>query len=147
MQIDPAVAMFVTKSQASKPVLLAAVGPLYVQEQRPILAIAVGFRGMAAMRAVLNWAPVQAHATSHKVTCYYVTKSPAAAAFIQEWDTWREAGVSIMTSTHPCLLHHAQPLAAGLVIHLQTSGWRSGDLKCWSAFLSTICLSKVLFAL
>jgi hypothetical protein len=31
----------------------------YPQEQRNILAIAVGLRGIAAIRAVLNWAPVQ----------------------------------------------------------------------------------------
>jgi hypothetical protein len=65
-----------------------------LQEQRNILAIAVGLRGIAAIRAVLNWAPVQAHATSHKVSCFYVTKSPSSAAFLAEWDQWREAGVS-----------------------------------------------------
>jgi len=67
---------------------------LLLQEQRNILALAIGLKGMAAIRAVLNWAPVQAHATSHKVTCYYVTKSPSSAAFLAEWDQWREAGVS-----------------------------------------------------
>lgn len=66
----------------------------YLQEQRNILALAVGLKGIAAIRAVLNWAPVQAHATSHKVTAYYVTKSPQTAAFLAEWDQWREAGVS-----------------------------------------------------
>lgn len=65
-----------------------------LQEQRNILALAIGLKGIAAIRAVLNWAPVQAHATSHKVTCYYVTKSPSSAAFLAEWDQWREAGVS-----------------------------------------------------
>jgi hypothetical protein len=54
----------------------------------------VGLKGIAAIRAVLNWAPVQAHATSHRVTAYYVTKSPSSAAFLSEWDQWREAGVS-----------------------------------------------------
>jgi hypothetical protein len=72
----------------------AAAAVLTPQEQRNILAIAVGLRGIAAIRAVLNWAPVQAHATSHKVSCYYVTKSPSSAAFLAEWDQWREAGVS-----------------------------------------------------
>lgn len=64
------------------------------QEQRNILALAVGLKGIAAIRSVLSWAPVQAHATSHKVTAYYVTKSPQTAAFLAEWDQWREAGVS-----------------------------------------------------
>jgi hypothetical protein len=66
----------------------------WLQEQRNILALAVGLKGIAAIRAVLNWAPVQAHATSHRVTAYYVTKSPQTAAFLAEWDQWREAGVS-----------------------------------------------------
>lgn len=66
----------------------------WLQEQRNILALAVGLKGIAAIRAVLSWAPVQAHATSHRVTAYYVTKSPQTAAFLAEWDQWREAGVS-----------------------------------------------------
>lgn len=64
------------------------------QEQRNILALAFGLKGIAAIRAVLNWAPVQAHATSHRVTAYYVTRSRTTAAFVTEWDQWREAGVS-----------------------------------------------------
>jgi hypothetical protein len=67
--------------------------PSSLEEQRNILALAVGLKGIAAIRAVLNWAPVQAHATSHRVTAYYVTKSPQTAAFLAEWDQWREAGV------------------------------------------------------
>ena len=74
-----------------------------LQEQRNILALAVGLKGIAAIRAVLNWAPVQAHATSHRVTAYYVTKSPSSAAFLSEWDQWREAGVRTdrAASLHP----------------------------------------------
>ncbi len=72
-----------------------------LQEQRNILALAVGLKGIAAIRAVLNWAPVQAHATSHRVTAYYVTKSPSSAAFLSEWDQWREAGVSACTLFGP----------------------------------------------
>uniref|UniRef100_A0A383VD77 FAD-binding FR-type domain-containing protein n=1 Tax=Tetradesmus obliquus TaxID=3088 RepID=A0A383VD77_TETOB len=68
--------------------------PSSLEEQRNILAIAVGLRGIAAIRAVLNWAPVQAHATSHRVSCVYVTKSPSSAAFLAEWDQWREAGIN-----------------------------------------------------
>ncbi|KAF6262076.1 hypothetical protein COO60DRAFT_1699496 [Scenedesmus sp. NREL 46B-D3] len=68
--------------------------PSSLEEQRNILAIAVGLRGIAAIRAVLSWAPVQAHATSRKVSCFYVTKSPSSAAFLAEWDQWREAGIN-----------------------------------------------------
>lgn len=71
--------------------------PVTLQEQRNILALAVGLKGIAAIRAVLSWAPVQAHASSHRVTAYYVTKSPSSAAFLSEWDQWREAGVRACT--------------------------------------------------
>lgn len=67
--------------------------PSSLEEQRNILALAFGLKGIAAIRAVLNWAPVQAHATSHSVTAYYVTRSRTTAAFVTEWDQWREAGV------------------------------------------------------
>jgi hypothetical protein len=59
-----------------------------------MLAVAVGVRGIAAIRAALNWAPVQAHASSRRVSVYYVTRSPSSAAFLAEWDAWREAGVT-----------------------------------------------------
>jgi len=65
-----------------------------LEEQRNLLVLAVGVRGIAAARSALNWAPVQAHATANKVTCFYVTRSPATAAFLPEWDVWREAGIS-----------------------------------------------------
>jgi hypothetical protein len=38
-----------------------------LEEGRNLLLLAVGARGIAAARAALNWAPVQAHATRHKV--------------------------------------------------------------------------------
>ncbi|KIY96852.1 hypothetical protein MNEG_11111 [Monoraphidium neglectum] len=64
-----------------------------LEERRNLLLLAVGARGIAAARAALNWTPVLAHATQHKVTCLYVTRSPSTAAFLPEWDQWREAGV------------------------------------------------------
>eukprot|EP00877_Chromochloris_zofingiensis_P009122 jgi/Chrzof1/4463/Cz14g14060.t1 len=67
--------------------------PSALEEQRNLLIIAVGARGIAPARAVLSWTPIQAHATAHTVTCFYVTKSPATAAFLPEWDQWREAGI------------------------------------------------------
>ena len=45
-----------------------------LEEGRPLLLLCVGTRGMVPMRALLNWTPVQAHATAHKVTLLYVTK-------------------------------------------------------------------------
>ena len=52
-----------------------------------------GPRGIAPLRAVLEWTPVQAHATAHQVTLLYACQSAASAAFIKDWDSWREAGV------------------------------------------------------
>lgn len=68
--------------------------PASLEEQRNILVLAVGLKGIAAVRSALNWAPVQAHASSHRVAAYYVTRSPSSAAFLAEWDAWREAGVA-----------------------------------------------------
>lgn len=105
-----------------------------LEEQRSLLIIAVGVRGIAAARAALKWTPVQAHATTQKVrgmcllapetlfalftrltskcdpwchpppqvTCLYVTRSPSTAAFLPEWDLWRDAGVSNDGRSAPC---------------------------------------------
>ncbi len=57
--------------------------------------IAMGTRGMAAIRSALNWQPVLAHASSHAVTALYLAHSAGKAAFVTEWDSWRDAGVSV----------------------------------------------------
>jgi len=67
-----------------------------VEAGRPIVVMAIGTRGIAPVRAMLNSAPVQAHATRAKISCIYVTKSATTAAFLPGWDLWREAGVSFM---------------------------------------------------
>lgn len=55
--------------------------------------VAQGTRGLAAMRAVLNWTPVQAHATRHVVACFYICPAAAQAACVPAWDAWREVSV------------------------------------------------------
>lgn len=67
-----------------------------LEEGRPLILLCAGTRGMAPMRALLNWTPVQAHATTHRVTSLYVTKSSSKAAFITEWDLWRESGAEFL---------------------------------------------------
>jgi hypothetical protein len=111
------------------------------QEQRNILAIAVGLRGIAAIRAVLNWAPVQAHATSHKVSCFYVTKSPSSAAFLAEWDQWREAGVSAGCTNLVCRVHiYLRPnqiqVIIGTCFEMKCCQLGVGSLHC-------VCLLRV----
>ena len=41
--------------------------PPALQEKRPIVMVGVGTRGITPLRAALNWAPLQAHSTEHKV--------------------------------------------------------------------------------
>lgn len=53
-----------------------------------------GSKGIAPLRSVLEWTPVQAHATAHRVTLLYACASATSAAFIKDWDSWREAGVN-----------------------------------------------------
>lgn len=67
-----------------------------MEEQRNMLLIGVGVRGMAALRAVLNWTPVQAHATARRVTCLYVARCASDAIYLPEWDSWRDAGVQFI---------------------------------------------------
>jgi hypothetical protein len=59
----------------------------------PLLVVCAGVRGIAPVRAALAWTPVLAHAGSCHVSVFYVADSPPAAAYLSEWDTWREAGV------------------------------------------------------
>lgn len=74
-----------------------------LEENRPLLLIAMGCHGIAPVRAALSWTPVLAHATAHKVAVFYVAENRAAAAYLVEWDQWREAGVSV----HPLYLEDA----------------------------------------
>lgn len=71
-----------------------------------------GSRGMGSLRALLEWTPVQAHATAHKVTLIYASASPASAAFLKDWDSWREAGVCFCLPSH--LLPSHEPRAVCL---------------------------------
>lgn len=66
----------------------------------PLLVVCAGVRGIAPVRAALAWTPVLAHAGSCHVAVFYVADSPPAAAYLSEWDTWREAGVAV----HPLYL-------------------------------------------
>ena len=38
----------------------------------------------------------QAYATAHRVAVYYVAESQANAAYLLEWDAWRDAGVRLL---------------------------------------------------
>lgn len=59
----------------------------------PLVVLCAGPRGIAPVRAALSWTPVLAHAGSCRVAVFYVAGSQASAAYLLEWDTWREAGV------------------------------------------------------
>ncbi len=63
------------------------------EDSRPLLLIGMGARGMGPLRAALEWTPVQAHATANPVTLFYVAQGQQSAAYLADWDQWREAGV------------------------------------------------------
>jgi len=71
-----------------------------MEEGRPLVMVAVGCRGMAPLRACLSWTPVLAHASAHSVSLFHVAESPSAAAYLVDWDGWRDAGVNV----HPLYL-------------------------------------------
>lgn len=56
--------------------------------------IGMGARGMGPLRAALEWTPVQAHATANPITLFYIAPCQQNAAYLADWDQWREAGVS-----------------------------------------------------
>ena len=64
------------------------------EDSRPLLLIGMGARGMGPLRAALEWTPIQAHATASPVSLFYVTQCQQSAAYLADWDQWREAGVS-----------------------------------------------------
>ncbi|KAK9834344.1 hypothetical protein WJX84_002804 [Apatococcus fuscideae] len=66
-----------------------------MESGRRLLLIGVGASGMAPLRAAMDWAPVQAHASSGQVAMVYLAPSPTAAAYLSEWDQWREMGAHI----------------------------------------------------
>lgn len=68
----------------------------------PLVVLSAGARGIAPVRAALSWTPVLAHAGSCRVAVFYVAASQAAAAYLLEWDTWREAGVSAAPRSLRC---------------------------------------------
>ena len=68
------------------------------EESRPLLMLGMGARGMGPLRAAMEWTPIQAHATANAVSLFYVTESQQSAAYLADWDRWRQAGVSSLHS-------------------------------------------------
>ena len=56
-----------------------------LEDARNLLMIGADCRGIAPLRAALEWTPVQAHATAHKVNVYYAAKSATSAAYLKDW--------------------------------------------------------------
>ncbi|KAL4437987.1 hypothetical protein ABPG77_004208 [Micractinium sp. CCAP 211/92] len=63
----------------------------------PLVVLCAGPRGVAPVRAALSWTPVLAHAGSCRVAVFYVAGSQSSAAYLLEWDNWREAGAHVQT--------------------------------------------------
>ncbi|BDA47799.1 hypothetical protein COCOBI_11-0560 [Coccomyxa sp. Obi] len=66
-----------------------------LEDARNLLLIGAGCRGIAPLRAAIEWTPVQAHSTAHRVTLFYFAPSALSAAYLKDWDSWREAGVQV----------------------------------------------------
>jgi len=66
-----------------------------LQNSRAMVVIAGSARGMGPLRAAMEWLPVQAAATQQAVTIFPITTSMESAAFLPDWDTWRENGVEV----------------------------------------------------
>ncbi|GAB4816983.1 hypothetical protein N2152v2_004029 [Parachlorella kessleri] len=69
---------------------------MVLEECKTLLMVALGCRGIAPLHAALTWTPVQAHATANKVILLYAVESQTSAAYLVEWDAWREAGVVVV---------------------------------------------------
>ena len=56
-----------------------------LEDARDLLLIGADCRGIAPLRAALEWTPVQAHATAHRVRLYYAAQSATSAAYLKDW--------------------------------------------------------------
>ena len=56
-----------------------------LEDARNLLLIGAGCRGIAPLRAAIEWTPVQAHSTAHRVTLFYFAPSAQSAAYLKDW--------------------------------------------------------------
>ncbi len=56
-----------------------------LEDARNLLLIGSGCRGIAPLRAAIEWTPVQAHSTAHRVTLFYFAPSALSAAYLKDW--------------------------------------------------------------
>lgn len=56
-----------------------------LEDARNLLMIGADCRGIAPLRAALEWTPVQAHSTAHRVNLFYAAKSATSAAYLKDW--------------------------------------------------------------
>lgn len=61
-------------------------------------------RGLASLRACVEWTPVQAHASTRAVSLFILADSPQAVAYVKDFDQWRASGVRV----HPIYCHPQQ---------------------------------------
>ena len=83
-------------------------------------------QGIAPLRALAQWTPVQAQATANRVSLVYVAESQEGAAYVTEWDELREAGVS--STAGPRMVHDVQYWSAQLLLE-----------RHWFAFPGAAC--------
>eukprot|EP00752_Nemacystus_decipiens_P018692 g16756.t1 len=66
-----------------------------LQEQRDIVIVASGARGLGSVKPVLDWPPVQAHAGIKKVSVFLESESPDTAPFLDDFGDWRSSGIRV----------------------------------------------------
>mmetsp|Transcript_27162 Transcript_27162/g.67943 ORF Transcript_27162/g.67943 Transcript_27162/m.67943 type:complete len:365 (-) Transcript_27162:417-1511(-) len=64
-----------------------------------VVLVAGGSAGLGPLRAAMEWPNLSSHADKHPVTLFYMRAGDQeSAAYIQEWDQWREGGAKVV----PC---------------------------------------------
>lgn len=91
-----------------------------IEEKRNLILMGTGVRGIGAIRCVVEWQPVAAHAGVKTVSLFLEAPSAVAAPFVQDYDRWREAGIRV----HPC--YSADGVAAGRSSRLEEELFRNG---------------------
>ena len=70
-----------------------------IERGHAIVCVAGGPRGMGPLRSVIEWPPVSSHAGKNPVTLLYLHAGDSqSAAYVSEWDSWREGGTKVVTS-------------------------------------------------
>ena len=70
-----------------------------IERGHAVVLVAGGSAGLGPSRAAMDWPNLSSHCDGHPVTLFYLhAEDKESAAYIQEWDQWREGGAKVV----PC---------------------------------------------